>query len=166
MNRVVLGLGSNIGDSLNYLSSAESLINNEIGVIVQSSAVYESEPWGFEAKQNFLNKVIIIETGQNPHLLLKNLLEIELRLGRARTKIYSSRTIDIDILFFNDFMIKEENLKIPHPLIAERRFVLEPLNEIIPDYRHPDKKQSIKELLILCPDNSKLKIVNPVTNEL
>lgn len=152
MNTAILLLGSNIEDRSNYLRlSLEAL--SEIGNIKIKSAVYESESWGFLSNTNFYNQVIVIETEYSSSDLLYKLQKIESELGRKRQgPEYISRTIDLDILFFNDDIIESNNLIIPHQQIQNRRFTLLPLNEILPEYIHPKLKISIKKLLDLCQD--------------
>lgn len=157
-------LGSNIGDSRLYLEQAVALISSKIGETVQASSLYTSEPWGFSSEQWFVNQVIEIETHLTPEELLQNLLLIEKKLGRERNNAqYASRTIDIDILFYENKIIQTELLIIPHPRLHLRKFVLLPLAEIAPDFVHPVLKKNIKTLLDECPD--KLK-VNKVTMNL
>ena len=132
MEKVVfLGLGSNLGDREAFLGKALELIDHEAGKVISSSPLYETEPWGFPAEENFLNMVTEIRTEKNPDDLLHELLNIEIRMGRVRKGPgYSSRKIDIDILLFENLTIRKEGLSIPHPLMHERRFVLVPLCDI------------------------------------
>jgi len=113
------------------LSSAIELINKQIGTIIKKSSIHKTKAWGKTDQPDFLNMVIKIETKLDPQKLLKQCLSIENELGRIRKEKWGERIIDIDILYFNDLIINDENLKIPHPLIQEREFVLKPLNEII-----------------------------------
>ena len=156
MNVVYLLLGSNLYDRALSLSSAKNEISNEIGAITDESSIYESEPWGFISEDRFLNQVIRIETRKNPVQVLNEILRIETKLGRKRdtAKGYSSRILDIDILFFNNEIISEENLIIPHPKISERMFTLLPLSEINNSLIHPGLNKSIQELMEECHDQS------------
>jgi 2-amino-4-hydroxy-6-hydroxymethyldihydropteridine diphosphokinase len=140
------------------LQQAKDEIAHEIGVIEVFSSIYESEPWGFESENMFLNQVIRVKTILSPIDLLDKALKIESRLGRRRGvgEGYVSRSIDIDILFFNDEIIAENRLAVPHPKIPERMFTLVPLTEIDPDFVHPATGKSVKEMLDECPD--KLKV--------
>jgi 2-amino-4-hydroxy-6-hydroxymethyldihydropteridine diphosphokinase len=157
MNKVYLGLGTNLGDRKRNLRDAIERIEEHIGKILNSSSVYETAPWGLEAETDFLNMVIEVETALSPTELLKKIFEIESKLGRERTQDrYSSRIIDIDILFYDDLIVDQKGLKIPHRLIHERRFVLAPLSEIAPDLVHPMQKKSIKVLLEECRDRTKI----------
>ncbi|MCC8089208.1 MAG: 2-amino-4-hydroxy-6-hydroxymethyldihydropteridine diphosphokinase [Rikenellaceae bacterium] len=150
----VLLTGSNLGNKLNTIREAEKNISETIGPITTKSSVYESEPWGFESRNKFLNQAIVCDTTLSPEELLETIHRIEERLGRQRpanlfegdTRIYVSRVIDIDILFYDDLILQTENLIIPHPGICERNFVLRPLAEILPEFVHPVKKIKIKDL--------------------
>jgi 2-amino-4-hydroxy-6-hydroxymethyldihydropteridine diphosphokinase len=130
------------------------MIGAEAGFIRALSSVYETEPWEMTTNNLFLNMALEIETALNPHTLLETLLDIENKMGRLKEGTgYSSRIIDIDILFFNNFIINNKNLIIPHPLIVHRRFVLEPLAEIAPQFIHSSLEKSIESLLELCADS-------------
>lgn len=138
MNRIFLGIGTNLGDRENNLKQAIAAIENQVGHVHKSSSVYETEPWGFQSDDAFLNMVIMAETELSPHELLDNILSIELSLGRIRNdKRYSSRIIDIDILLYNEEIIDDAELKVPHPQLQSRKFVLIPLCEIAGEMRHP-----------------------------
>ena len=157
MNKVYLGLGTNLGDRKRNLREAIEQIGEHIGKVLNSSSVYETAPWGFDAENDFLNMAAEVETGLSPTDLLKKIFEIESKLGRERTQDrYSSRIIDIDILFYDDLIVDQKGLKIPHRLIHERRFVLVPLCEIAPDLIHPMLKKSIRVLLEECRDRTKI----------
>jgi 2-amino-4-hydroxy-6-hydroxymethyldihydropteridine diphosphokinase len=152
MNKVYLLTGGNIGDRIHYLSKAIEEIEKNCGPILQQSSVFETAAWGNENQESFLNQVLKIQTSLNPDQLLKTILQIEENLGRKRELKYGPRTIDIDILFFNDQIIDQEGLKIPHPQMQNRRFVLVPLNEIAADKVHPVFQKTISQLLAECPD--------------
>ena len=156
-------LGSNQGDKIAILQKAgERLQQLSIAPIVVSS-LYESEPWGFEAEEWFLNQAVKIETDLKPHDLLRSILEIERNLGRVRQNGdgriagYSSRTIDIDILLYENLVSETVDLQLPHPRMHLRRFVLMPLSEVAPGLIHPALNVSIKKLLEECKDKSKIK---------
>ncbi len=168
MKKVFLGIGTNLGNKERNLEQAIARIKEYIGPVLKSSAVYETEPWGFQAKDEFLNMVVKVETKLHPSGVLGRILMIESQLGRVRgKKQYSSRLIDIDILLFEDMIVNEESLKIPHPLLHERRFVLVPLCEIASEFIHPVQKKSIAELLKLCDDKSKVLLhSNPLSAKL
>lgn len=158
MKIVYLGIGTNLGNREANLKEAVVRIGEHIGQVVKSSSVYETEPWGFNSKDEFLNMVVKVETKLSPSGLLGRILMIESMLGRIRgEKKYASRVIDLDILLYEDFIIDEVSLKIPHPLMHERRFVLTPLCEIAPEAVHPVFNKSIASLLESSRDNSKVR---------
>ena len=160
MNKVYLLLGGNLGERYSLIKKAKYLIKEQIGNIIKESSLYETEPWGFKAKQNFLNQVIKVNTELKSYLVLEKCLGIEEELGRERRSVqYSSRTMDIDILFFNDEIINTKDLVVPHPKLHERRFTLEPVVEVAPDFIHPIFKRSLLELLEECNDESVVKKV-------
>ena len=152
MKKAYLLLGSNLGDRLQYLKISKSIINDTCGVVLSSSSVYETAAWGKTDQPSFLNQVIAIETPLSPEELLESILEIETNLGRKRGSKYDSRTIDIDILYYQDEKINSDSLTIPHPKISERRFVLIPMAEIAPEMTDPAHGQKITQLLELCED--------------
>ena len=134
------------------------MIEKHIGKVITSSSVYETEPWGFQTEEEFLNMVVKVETNLNPYGLIGRILMIESMLGRIRLeKQYTSRVIDIDILFYDDLGIDETNLQIPHPLIYKRKFVLVPLCEIELGMVHPVLKKSVSLLLESCEDKSRVR---------
>jgi 2-amino-4-hydroxy-6-hydroxymethyldihydropteridine diphosphokinase len=153
MNIVFLGIGTNLGNRELNLELARARIEEFVGKVQSSSSVYETEPWGFQSEDKFLNIVVSVETNLSPSGLLGRVLMIESLLGRVRGPVhYSSRLIDIDILFYDSIVIDEESLKVPHPHIPNRKFVLIPLCEIAPDLKHPVLGKTMKELLETCPD--------------
>lgn len=158
METAFLGLGSNLGDREGNLRKAIMEISRSAGKVVASSPVYETEPWGFRSEQDFLNMAVRLETDLGASELLMRLLEIEKQLGRKRTgEQYSSRVIDIDILLYGDLIINENGLKIPHPRLHQRKFVLVPLCDIAPDAIHPVYKKSLSELLRSCNDQNEVR---------
>lgn len=161
MKKVFLGIGTNLGERETNLKEAVTAIGKNIGTVLKCSSLYETEPWGFKSENQFLNIVVEAETKLTPSGVLGAILMIEAFLGRTRSeKQYSSRLIDIDILLYEDIVIDEVSLKIPHPLMHKRKFVLVPLNEIAPDLIHPVLKKNIATLLKLCEDKSAvLKII-------
>ena len=141
MHQVYLGLGSNLGDREEHIRKAIALIGESIGLVIRQSSLIETEPWGFESANRFLNGVILVETTLTPRQLLKATQKIERQLGRKKKSTdsslltpvsYSDRSIDIDILLYDDLTVDEPDLKIPHPLMEQRDFVMIPLNEIKP----------------------------------
>lgn len=136
-HKVYLGLGSNLGDRNANLEQSIALIHERVGEVIRRSSFIETEPWGFESKNKFLNGVILCETELTPRQLLKVTQKIERDLGRKKksasshsSHLYKDRPIDIDILLYDDLTIDEPDLKIPHPLMQQRDFVMIPLNEI------------------------------------
>lgn len=156
MAKAIIITGGNVGDVKDTLRRAQQEINQNLGVILRCSHNYESKAWGFTSYDNFFNQAIIIDTDFSPEELLDKVLEIEVKLGRnreeeaevkARTgEPFAPRPIDIDILFYDDEVIDTPRLKIPHPLIQSRDFVLRPLNEIAPDKIHPTLNKTIHTL--------------------
>jgi deoxyguanosine kinase len=148
-----ISIGSNQGDRLKYLQKALALIEQNKLEVIKVSSIYQSESWGFKSDP-FLNACIKISTNKTPQNLLKIILKIENILGRKRNEVseYQSRTIDLDILFYGNLIVKEKKLIIPHPRIQLRNFVLSPLNEISKDLIHPILKKSIKQLVKLSTD--------------
>ena len=133
MHQVYLGLGSNIGDRRQCIADAIRLISERVGAVLRQSTLIEIEPWGFQSKHKFLNGVILCETDKSPREVLALTQQIERDLGRKKkshSSRYHDRPIDIDILLYDDLTIDEPDLRIPHPLMHERDFVMIPLNEI------------------------------------
>jgi 2-amino-4-hydroxy-6-hydroxymethyldihydropteridine diphosphokinase len=155
---IFLGLGSNIGDRAKCLKDAIKLIDLPI---VAESAIYETEPVDYLNQPWFLNQVLQCETSFHPLKLLKECQRVETELGRIREISKGPRAIDIDLLFYNQEILSTQELTIPHPAIPQRRFVLIPLNEIAPDFVHPQLKLTIRELLERCPDRSEVKRIAP-----
>lgn len=145
-HRVFLALGSNVGDSYKFLKDAKEMIKSEYTTINKESKIYKTKPWGFVMQDDFLNQVIEIETFFESFSLLKEIQKIENKLARERKIHWGPRTIDIDILFFDDEKIYTDDLIIPHPYIEKRAFVLEPLKEIAPFFIHPVLNRSISDL--------------------
>ncbi len=152
MARAVLIAGGNLGDRRANLVAVEEMIASRVGTIEARSSVRESEPWGDmeDGAGAFLNRVLVVETPLGPFELLDAVQEIEAELGRRRVAgacKYASRTMDIDILFYDDMVVDGERLTIPHPLIAEREFVLAPLAEVLPGMVHPVSGKTVGEML-------------------
>lgn len=142
-----LSLGTNMGDKKkNLLEAAEKIGNLENTKIIAQSTIIETEPFGYTEQDMFLNSCLEIKTLFTPQELLKELLGIELQMGRVREIKWGPRIIDIDILFFDDEIIGEADLAVPHPWICERMFVLEPLSEIAPNFVHPLEKKTVGTL--------------------
>lgn len=154
MNKVYLLIGGNIGDRLENIQLATNQIQKQCGNIVQYSSLYETEAWGYTDQPLFLNQALLLETTLGATELMQQFLAIELNLGRKRHEPLGPRTIDIDIIYFNDEIISNDNLTIPHPRMAQRNFVLIPICEIAPDYIHPLFNLSNSNLLKECGDKS------------
>ncbi len=147
MSSVYIGIGSNLGDREANCRTAITLMN-EHGIIVrQESSMVATEPWGMTEQPEFINMAVMAETGLSPDGLLDVLKGIEADMGRVHTGRWGPRIIDLDILFYDDMIISTATLIVPHPLLAQREFVLKPLAEISPDYIHPQMKRSVRELL-------------------
>lgn len=163
MNRVYLSLGSNLGDRAGNIARAITLLSERGVRVTRRSSLYETEPIDVSDGGWFLNGVIEGETELAPSELMSVLLEIERSLGRVRQEHGAkgpkeSRTIDIDILLFGSSPVHDAQLEIPHPRMAERKFVLVPLAEIAPELRHPVLKRTVAELLASTPDQSEVRI--------
>jgi 2-amino-4-hydroxy-6-hydroxymethyldihydropteridine diphosphokinase len=145
-------LGSNIGNRLKQLEKARELVESKIGKITKKSKVYETQPWGENEQDEFLNQALEVETKLKPKKVLEKIAEIEKLMEREETYKWGPREIDIDILMYEDEMICEMDLTIPHPFLHERRFTLIPLSEIAPDLYHPIMGATILDLLLECED--------------
>lgn len=145
-----LSLGSNIGDRIGFVQQATSLLGAADGIsLIRTSAFYESEPWGMNSKNWFVNAVVEVKTTLSPQKLLEECQRVETQLGRKRlpdTKGYQDRTIDIDVLFYNKDIINDENLVVPHKYVHLRAFTLVPLLELIPNFEHPVLHKTISQL--------------------
>jgi len=153
-----LSLGSNLGDRKVNLDKAIIFIRERLGRVERVSAYYESDAWGFESSNAFLNCCLELHTTLGALVLLEGLLDIEQELGRTRSgQDYADRTVDLDLLLYDQQVLDHPKLKLPHPGMAVRRFVLEPLAEIAPGLQHPLEGKSIAALLAECPDSSPLR---------
>jgi 2-amino-4-hydroxy-6-hydroxymethyldihydropteridine diphosphokinase len=153
---VYLSLGSNVGDrAANLLIALEKLAS--LGKVVKISSFYETEPVEFKAQPSFLNCVAKFETEKMPKQLLTSILKLEQKMGRRRTQDKGPRLIDVDILLFGNSIVDTKDLTIPHPAMHERRFVLQPLVEIAPDFWHPVIKRTIRELRDALPPGQAVK---------
>ncbi len=162
-NKVVLALGSNLGNKKENLQNAVNQIHSRIGFIAQASAIYETPSWGFDSFP-FYNMCLLIHTNLSPEKVLTEIKQVEKILGRtAKTSDnYEARTVDIDIVYFNDFVFDSNNLQIPHKELQNRQFVLMPLNDLIFDWKHPVLQKSTQELLLICEDESEIKKVDTI----
>jgi len=157
MSEAYLLIGGNMGDRRSNLKKAMLSIELSCGKLIKSSAIYETAAWGKNDQPDFLNQVLLIETTLTPQHLMKSILKIELSLGRVRQEKNGARTIDIDILYFDDLIIVEPGLNIPHPRINCRKFVLEPLSEIASTFTDPISKKTVNSLLQECTDTLSVK---------
>ena len=150
--RIYLGLGTNLGDKELNLRVAVQKIEERIGKVISLSAFYATAPWGFQSDNNFLNAAAGVETSLSPLDILERTQRIEQEIGRLHKShdgVYSDRLIDIDLLLYGDKILHDERLSLPHPLMAERKFVLEPLAEIAPDVVHTVLHKTIRELFLV-----------------
>lgn len=157
IHKVFVLLGSNQGKRKQFLSKAKKLLAEQCGKIVRESSVYETAAWGNNKQAYFLNQVIIISTNLSADNLMQSLLLIENKLGRVRKEKFGPRTIDLDILFYDDLVYHSAVVTIPHPAIQDRRFVLIPLIEIAPRKRHPVYLKTVSALLKECTDMLNVK---------
>ncbi len=158
MNTAYLILGTNKGDKPRNLLQAVDLIASNAGAVIKKSDIFLTAPWGNTNQPDFYNQAICIQTSLSAATLLKELLAVEQLLGRKRTgEKWAERTMDIDILFYNDEIINDPDLKIPHPFMSERKFVLAPMAQLAPDFIHPVLKKNIRTMLAACID--KLEVV-------
>ena len=157
---LILHTGSNVGDRISNLKKANEWIAQTIGTIVQCSNLYQTEAWGVTDQPDFINQAIEVKTILSPQRVLKAILEIETKMGRIRKQKWGERLIDIDLIFYENQVIDEENLKVPHPFLQERNFVLVPLQEIVPYWVHPVIGLPVEALVNQSTDTL---IVRPVT---
>lgn len=155
--KVILALGSNIGDRQQNILDAEALIEVSIGKIISKSAYYETPPWGKLNQASFINSALSIMSDDMPSEMLVKIKEIEKSLGKEKTEHWGPRVIDIDILMYNDWIVKKRDLEIPHPYIHARNFVMVPLLDIEKNIIHPKLNKTIEELYLDSPDQSEVK---------
>ncbi|UUV20688.1 2-amino-4-hydroxy-6-hydroxymethyldihydropteridine diphosphokinase [Paenimyroides aestuarii] len=162
-HKVILALGSNLGDKKSHLEDAIRHIHNHIGIVTQTSAVYETPAWGFNSFP-FYNMCVLVHTTLVAEELLAALQQIERKLGRTvkTSASYEARTVDIDIIYFNNEVLKNPNLQIPHNEMQNRQFVLVPLNDLVFDWKHPVLDKTTQELLMECTDVSEIKKIDHI----
>lgn len=149
--------GSNLGDRTLHIQRAMKSVQDEVGKAEKISSIYETEPWGVSDQPNYLNAAMIIHTHLSPQQLLSLLKRIEMEEGRVDQKKYASRTLDIDILFYDDLVLNSKEVTIPHPKLHLRKFALVPLAELGMNLIHPTLNKSIDELLKECPDQLEVR---------
>lgn len=156
-NKAVLLLGSNMGSKKQLILKALVYLDSFAGDIDKTSSFYETAAWGKTDQESFLNLALVIHTPYSPQLLITKILSIEKMMGRKREEKYGPRTIDIDIILYEKKIINSKNLVVPHPEMQNRRFVLEPIVELVPNFVHPLLHKSMRELLNECKDNLTVK---------
>lgn len=161
MNTIFLITGGNIGNRKRNLEVAATLIEEQIGEIIKSSNIYQTDAWGNTDQPVFYNQVHLVKSKLSAEKIIRIILKIEEKMGRVRTIKNAARIIDIDILFFNNEIIEQPDLIIPHPEIINRRFVLIPLTELAPEMIHPVYRKTMKELLSTCKDPLKVVPLPP-----
>ncbi len=160
MQTIYIGIGGNIGRRERFIAAAVQLIATEIGRVAAESQLYKTAPWGMDDADDFLNAVVEVHTDLDADTVMMTCLRIEHRLGRKRSILgkYTSRTIDLDLLFYGQEVIRVSSLTVPHPQLENRRFVLQPLAEIAPAFTHPILKRSMRDLLNDCADETKIEL--------
>lgn len=160
MSKYYLHLGSNTGDRLSMLSTAISSIESKIGKVVDKSSIYETEPWGLKEQEHFLNQAIIVDTELAVEEVFGITKDIEKEMGSFKSVQWGPRAIDIDILYADHLVMDTPTLKIPHPQLYHRNFVLIPLMEIAGDFVDPLKNMSIDEIYDVCEDEGEVLILD------
>lgn len=160
-HQIIISLGSNLGDRKDYIQKCIDTIHQQVGTVIKVSSLYESESWGFQSN-SFYNAVAVLHSEKKPQKILKSFQKIEKQLGRIPKthQEYEARTIDIDILAIDDLIINEELLIVPHHALDKRNFVLQPLQELLPFWKHPKTQAIISELIVHCNDNGFCKRVD------
>ena len=156
ITQLFLSLGGNLGNTREIFEGAYPLIEKKIGKISVYSSVYQTEAWGPIPQADFLNQVLLISTTLSAQACLTEMLAIEKEFGRERKERWGPRTLDLDILYYSDITIAEQDLTVPHPRIAERKFILTPLAEIAPSFTDPTSRKTMTALLNECEDSSQV----------
>ncbi|MEA1877714.1 MAG: 2-amino-4-hydroxy-6-hydroxymethyldihydropteridine diphosphokinase [Bacteroidota bacterium] len=154
MSDLLIGIGGNQGNRVDNLKKIRGRIDKQLGKILKESPLIESEPWGFDSDNWFLNQVVLLKCKLEPRAILKIIHEIEAEFGRERSPEYADRLVDIDVLFYGGIILNDSELQIPHPRLHKRLFVMKPLVELMPDLIHPVFHKSCRALLKECSDQS------------
>ncbi|MGF1532130.1 MAG: 2-amino-4-hydroxy-6-hydroxymethyldihydropteridine diphosphokinase [Bernardetiaceae bacterium] len=162
---VVLLLGSNMGDRIHWLTQASIQLQAHVGALYKASTVYQTAPWGKTDQPPFLNQALRLQTTLEPLDILTAALEIETALGRTRDQPWGPRTIDIDLLCYEDHIHDCPRLTLPHDHLTERRFALLPLQAVYPDWIHPQSQQNLEQMIAQCSDTLPVLPYSPRTNE-
>lgn len=153
---VFVGLGSNLGDRSHNIRRALRLLDRPEAQITQVSSLYETEPVGPRPQPDYVNAVCRVQTARSAEWIMAACLDVETQMGRVRNERWGARIIDLDLLFDGDRVVRSPGLILPHPRIVQRRFVLEPLCELAPDFRHPISGKTVRELLEQCQDKARV----------
>ncbi len=156
--QVLIGLGANIGNKTQNLERALRLLEQQVGPVLAVSSIYETAPWGKAEQPSFFNQAAMLSTQLDPFRTMEALLDIEKVMGRKRREKWKERIIDLDLLFYDQYIIRTTLLTLPHPFLHLRNFVLVPLAEIAPDFWHPELEKTISEVLAESPDKLEVKI--------
>ncbi len=164
MAPIYISLGGDEGDPMLQQIMAAGLIEKQIGTIELRSSFFQTEPWGVERKEYFVNSALKVHTELDPSEVLRQLLGIERQLGRTRSDVKNEpRIIDLDLIYYGDLIVRTSDLQVPHPNLHLRRFVLEPLNEIAPELFDPFHQMTVRELLAKCQDPGSVQILECAT---
>lgn len=156
MAQLVVHLGSNEGDRAAHLAGARRALRQRVGAILRASPCYETAAWGLENQADFLNQAVLINTGLSPHAVLRATQLIEQHAGRVRHMRWGPRTLDLDLLLYDQLVLDTPELQLPHPRLAERRFVLVPLHDLLPHWVHPVLNRTVGQLLAECADRGRV----------